>query len=419
MPQSLREKLDLKPILNLTVLVAGLGYFVDLFDITLFGVVRVSSLKDLGLSDTNELLQSGVSIYNLQMLGMIIGGVVWGILADRKGRLSVLFASILVYSVANIANVFVTSTAAYAACRFFGGLGLAGELGAAVTLVAESLPIEKRGLGTTVVATLGMLGILVAAIVGQLVPWRAAYAIGGMLGIGLLLTRLRLTESDLFIKMRSEKATRFNLRFLRKPRRLAKYIACIAVGIPIYFTTGVLFTFAPELSAALGVVGDVSAGQAILFGSVGLTLGDLLCGLFSQILGSRKRAVAISLAVGYALLLVYCFSSHLSPGLIYALSFAIGITVGYWAVLITMAAEQFGTEIRGTVSTTVPNFVRGSAVLATTAFAYLRFHIFPAHAAWVVGTICFGVALISVYFLDETFLRDLNFRETSIEGDHK
>ena len=419
MSGSLREKLDLKPILNLTVLVAGLGYFVDLFDITLFGVVRVASLKDLGISGTTALLQSGVYIYNLQMLGMILGGILWGLLADRKGRLSVLFASILLYSIANIANVFVTSTAAYAACRFFGGLGLAGELGAAVTLVAESLPIEKRGLGTTVVATLGMLGILVAAMVGQLVPWRVAYAIGGLLGIGLLLTRLRLTESDLFIVLKAEKKTSFNLSFLLKPSRLSKYLACIAVGIPIYFTTGVLFTFAPELSAGLGVVGDVSAGQAILFGSVGLTLGDLLCGLFSQVLGSRKRAVAISLSLGYALLLIYCFSSHLTPHLIYALSFAIGITVGYWAVLITMAAEQFGTEIRGTVSTTVPNFVRGSAVLATAGFAYLRFQILPAHAAWIVGTICFGLALISVFFLDETFSRDLNFREASFEGEQK
>ena len=408
--QRLYEKFNLKPVLNLKVMIAGLGYFVDLFDITLFGVVRVNSLKDLGLTEATAILQTGVFIYNLQMLGMIVGGILWGILADRKGRLSVLFASILLYSLANLANVFVTSTTAYAVCRFLGGLGLAGELGAAVTLVAETLPVEKRGLGTTIVATLGMLGVLTAAIVGQWVAWRFAYAIGGLLGIGLLLTRLNLNESSMFLKLKKEK-TRGNALLLFKRRRLLKYVACIAAGIPIYFTTGVLFTFAPELASGLGVVGNVSAGQAILFGSIGLTLGDLLCGLFSQALRSRKRAVTLSLGLGYVLLLIYCLTPRLSPEMIYTLSFFIGITVGYWAVLITMATEQFGTEIRGTVSTTVPNFVRGSAIFATTAFAYLKFQMLPAHAAWLVGTICFGIAMISVFFLEETFTRDLNFRE--------
>lgn len=362
---------DLRSVLNVTVIVAGLGYFVDLFDITLYGVVRVTSLKDLGLSDPGEILSSGILIYNMQMVGMMLGGLVWGILADRKGRLSVMFSSILLYSAANIANAFVSTVPAYAACRFLGGLGLAGELGAAVTLVAESLPTQKRGLGTTIVATLGMLGILAAAIFGQMVPWRMAYALGGGMGLLLLLARFKISESSMFEKNQTGH-NRGNLLLLLSGGRWLKYLSCIAVGIPIYFTTGVLFTFAPELASGLGVKGDVSAGHTILFGSIGLTIGDLLSGLFSQWLGSRRRAVALSLLAGFSLLLVYCFGGALTPEILYGLSLLIGITVGYWAVLVTMAAEQFGTNIRATVATTVPNFVRGSAVLATTGFAWLK-----------------------------------------------
>jgi putative MFS transporter len=402
---------DLRSVLNATVIVAGLGYFVDLFDITLYGVVRVASLKSLGLSDPQEILSSGVFIYNMQMFGMMAGGLLWGMLADRKGRLSVMFGSILLYSAANLVNAFVTTVPAYAACRFFGGLGLAGELGAAVTLVAESLPIEKRGLGTTIVATLGMLGILAAAVFGQMVPWHIAYAIGGIMGLLLLLARFKISESKMFAK--KQKQARGNVLLLLKAGRWRRYLACIAVGIPIYFTTGILFTFAPELAAGLGVQGDVSAGQAILFGSIGLTLGDLLSGILSQALGSRRRAVRLSLLAGFCLLLVYCFGRGLTPEILYGLSFLIGTTVGYWAVLVTMAAEQFGTNIRATVATTVPNFVRGSAVLATTSFAWMKGRIPASSAALIVGAACFGLALLALTQLDETFARDLDFEETT------
>lgn len=402
---------DLRSVLNLTVIVAGLGYFVDLFDITLYGVVRLTSLEALGLTDPQEILSSGILIYNMQMLGMMIGGLLWGILADRKGRLSVMFASILLYSTANIVNAFITTIPAYAACRFFGGLGLAGELGAAVTLVAESLPIEKRGLGTTVVATLGMLGILAAALFGQLVPWQVAYAIGGIMGLLLLFARFKISESSLFEK-NPETKNRGNLFLLFSEGRWLKYISCIAVGIPIYFTTGVLFTFAPELAAGLGIEGEVSAGNAILFGSIGLTIGDLLSGIFSQFLKSRRRAVGSSLVAGFLLLLVYCFGRGLTPEILYGLSFLIGITVGYWAVLVTMAAEQFGTNIRATVATTVPNFVRGSAVLATTGFAWMKDRIPASQAALIVGAVCFGLALLALTQLEETFSRDLNYEDS-------
>ncbi len=401
---------DIRSVLNLTVLVAGLGYFVDLFDITLFGVVRTASLKDLGITDPAEILEKGALIYNAQMVGMMVGGMLWGVLGDKRGRLSVMFGSILLYSFANLANAFVWDATSYAVCRFLGGVGLAGELGAAITLVAESLPKEKRGLGTTIVATLGMLGIVAAALLGQHLHWKTAYITGGLMGLALLFARFKVSESELFAK-KPGVAARANPLLLLQGGRFVKYISCILIGVPIYFTTGILFTFSPELTAGLGVKGTVTAGNAILYGSIGLTLGDLLAGLFSQLLKSRKRAVAMNLIVGFCLMLVYGFVPGLSSTAVYVLSFLIGITVGYWAVLVTMAAEQFGTNIRATVATTVPNFVRGSAALAVSGFLILKVHMPVASAAMTVGAICFGLALLALTRIEETFHRDLDYEE--------
>ncbi len=402
---------DLRSVLTLTVLVAGLGYFVDLFDITLFGVVRVASLKDMGFTDSGEILAKGLLIYNCQMIGMMIGGLLWGVLGDKRGRLSVMFGSILLYSFSNIANSFAWDVTSYAVCRFLGGVGLAGELGAAITLVAESLPKDKRGLGTTIVATLGMLGIVAAALIGQHLKWKTAYLTGGAMGLALLFARFKVSESELFTKKTD--ASSANPFLLLQGGRFIKYISCILIGVPIYFTTGILFTFAPELTKGLNVQGEVTAGNAILYGSIGLTLGDLLAGVFSQWLKSRKRAVGLSLVVGFGLMLVYGLVPGLTSTVIYVLSFLIGTTVGYWAVLVTMAAEQFGTNIRATVATTVPNFVRGSAALAASGFAVLKGQMPVASAALTVGSICFGLALLALTRIEETFSRDLDYEETA------
>ncbi|HVG64246.1 MAG TPA: MFS transporter [Hyalangium sp.] len=400
---------DLRSVLNLTVVVAGLGYFVDLFDITLYGVVRVSSLKDLGLND-QQIFDQGANIYTYQMVGMMIGGLIWGVLADKRGRLSVMFGSILLYSFANIANFFVWDVTSYAICRFLGGIGLAGELGAAITLVAESLPKEKRGLGTTIVATLGMLGILAAALVSEYIPWRWAYMAGGIMGLLLLVARFKVSESELFTK--KTHPSRADPMLLLQGGRFPKYIFCILVGVPVYFTTGALFSFSVELAKGLNIQGAVTASKAILFGSIGLTAGDLLAGVLSQGLRSRKRAVGVHLGVGFLLMLVYVLAPGLTSTGIYVLCLLLGVSVGYWAVFVTMSAEQFGTNIRGTVATTVPNFVRGSAALIVFGYKELANHISVSSAALVVGVICFGLALVALSRMEETFSRDLDYEET-------
>lgn len=393
--------------LRLSTLVAGLGYFVDMFDLTLFAVVRVQSLDALGIADTEG---AGLFLYEVQMLGMMLGGLLWGVMGDRRGRLSVLFGSILLYSLGNIANAFVTDETQYAVCRFLTGVGLAGELGAAVTLVAEQLPREIRGVGTTLVATMGLSGCIAAAVVGQAVSWQTAYLLGGGMGLLLLLARFRMFESAMFQGVKQAAIRRGSLLLLLRPRRLGRYVACILLGTPIYFATGILMTFAPEVARGLGIEEPVSAGQAILYGTIGLTVGDLLSGLLSQVLRRRKAAVAVCL--GGALLGTLAYLSAVREARhLYYLCGAIGLFSGYWAVLVTMAAEQFGTNIRATVATTVPNFVRGSAALLTVLFASLRDTMSVRTAALAVGLCCFVLAFLALSRLDESFGRDLDFVE--------
>jgi putative MFS transporter len=400
-----------KSVLTLTVLVAALGYFVDMFDITLYGVVRLASLKDMGLSDPQEILKAGIYIYNMQAIGMMAGGLLWGVIADKKGRLSVMFASIVLYSIGNIANAFVWDVNSYAICRFLTGLGLAGELGAAITLVAESLPKETRGLGTTVVATLGLLGAAAAAVFGQMLPWKVAYIGGGVMGLCLLLTRFKMKESGMFAEATAGPVARGDVMMLFKKQRLGRYVMCILLGVPIYFITGILFTFSPELTSGLNLTTPLSAGNALLCGTLGLAFGDMCSGLLSQYLRSRKKSVAINLLIALAGMGVYLFSNGASAGFIYFLCFVIGTAAGYWAVLVTMAAEQFGTNLRGTVASSVPNFVRGSAALVAGSFGVLKNSMSSVHAALVLGLVCFTLAFFALWRLDETFDKDLDFYE--------
>lgn len=399
-------------ILNRTVVVSALGYFVDIYDLLLFGIVRVSSLKSLGVPDS-ELLSDGFLLINAQMFGMLIGGIIWGILGDKKGRLSVLFGSILVYSLANIANAFATSVEVYALLRFLAGVGLAGELGAAITLVSETMSKENRGYGTTVVAAVGILGAVVAGLVGDFFTWQTAYVIGGVMGLGLLLLRVSMFESGLFQHLKDASVAKGDIFMLLKSRsRFLRYIRCILIGVPLWFVVGILMTFSPELSKALGVIGPVAAGKSIMYGYLGLAIGDFASGFLSQWMKSRKKVVMIFLSITSVLVLVYVFSPPISNSLFYVLCSALGFAVGYWAVFATVSAEQFGTNLRATVAITTPNFVRGAVVLLTSAFQALIPRVGILNSALVVGVVTLTLAYISLYYMTETFGKDLDYLET-------
>ena len=306
-------------ILNLTVLVSALGYFVDIYDLLIFGIVRIPSLKYLGLHG-NQLIDSGVFLLNMQMGGMLIGGIIWGIWGDKRGRISVLFGSIFLYSVANFLNAFVSSIGMYAGLRFLAGIGLAGELGAAITLVSEVMTKETRGYGTTMVATIGVMGAILGGIVGDLFSWQTAYIIGAVLGIILLITRISLFESGMYnsIKASAVKKGKFFSLFNSKDRFL-RYANSILIGLPNWFVIGILITFSPEFAKALGVTGQINAGNAILFSYLGLTIGDFASGFLSQILKSRKKAILIFVSLTAFLSLIYLFTHNLNPTEFYIL----------------------------------------------------------------------------------------------------
>ncbi len=401
-----------RQIVSLPVIVAALGYFVDIYDLVLFSIVRVPSLKAMGLSG-KDLTDYGVMLLNMQMAGMLIGGIIWGVLGDVKGRLKIMFGSIFLYSIANMANGMVSTVPAYAAMRFIAGIGLAGELGAGITLVSEVLHKSIRGYGTMLVASVGVSGAILANIVAKSFDWRVAFIIGGILGMLLLITRMRVAESGMFKSMATKSGIGKGkmLALFTNRKRFFRYLNSILIGVPIWFVVAVLITFSPEFAKSLGTTGPVSAGNAVMFCYLGLIFGDLTSGLLSQILKSRKKVVLLYLVLTIGAVALYFMQGGRSPEFFYGVCLALGFATGYWAIFVTVAAEQFGTNLRATVATTVPNFVRGMVVPITLLFQHFRPSLGLSGSALAVGAICTVAAFLALASLEETFHKDLDYFE--------
>jgi MFS family permease len=415
----------------LLVVVASLGYFVDIYDLVLFGVVKTDSVKTILPEATDAVRSStGKMLFNLQMIGMFIGGILWGVLGDKKGRVKVLFGSILLYSLANIANAFVTDIPTYCVIRIIAGIGLAGELGAGITLVSELMPKEKRGYGTMIIVCFGALGAVLAKIVQEngdalglfvksvfgvsLVSWQVAYIVGGVLGLLLLLIRMGTLESGMFHQMNEDGIKRGDLKLIFfKKSNLIKYFQCIVIGIPIWFVIGLLIMNSEDNFGPMLGLNNVKNGYALMYSYIGLAVGDLVAGLLSQLLKSRRKVVMIFLTMTIIVTSLFLFGSkNISLNTYYFYCFLLGASTGYWAIFVTIAAEQFGTNIRSTAANTIPNFVRGSVNLVVLFFTFLvSNNVSDGISALIVGLTFITLALISIYKLKETFGKDLNYME--------
>jgi len=393
------------------IIVTALGYFVDIYDLILFSIVRVQSLTSLGVA-SDQLMNVGVYLINAQMIGMLIGGVIWGIMGDKKGRLTVLFGSILVYSIANIANAYVQDIQTYAIIRFIAGIGLAGELGAGITLVTESMSKENRGYGTMIVASIGLMGAVFAAYITDHFEWRTAYLIGGLLGFLLLLMRVSVAESTMFKSAKNEahQLADFKLLFNNRSRFL-NYLNCILIGLPVWFVVGILITFSPEIAKEIGITEPISVGKGILYCYLGTAIGDIASGVLSQILKSRKKVVFLFLIMILLSSTWFLYSGLSNAASLYQIAFVLGFSAGYWALFVTIASEQFGTNIRSTVTTTVPNFVRAAVVPLTLGFAFAKQSMGAINAAYLVGLISIGIAIFAIFQIKETFGKDLDYIE--------
>jgi putative MFS transporter len=395
------------------IIIASLGYFVDIYDLLLFSIIRVPSLKSFGLNET-QITENGLFLLNIQMTGLMAGGIFWGILGDKKGRLQVLFGSILIYSVANIVNGFAESTTTYAICRFIAGFGLAGELGAGITLVAEMTPVAKRGYATSIIAAIGISGAVAAYFTANSFDWRIAFFIGGGLGLLLLFLRVSIAESPLYSTAHlAKRSNRGNFLFLfADTKRFMKYLRCIAVGFPFWFAAGILISFSPEFGRVLQVDGIVNAGAAVALFYGGSVISDFLGGLLSQYLKSRKKAAYYFMFLSVAAISVFLGTTHARLTTFYMECAFLGFASGYWALFITIATEQFGTNVRATVTTTVPNFVRGAVVPLSFLFRLISAVTGSVILAGFAGAfICLTLATWSLYRLKETFFTDLDFHE--------
>ncbi len=399
---------------NIAILVAALGYFVDIYDLILFSVVRRESLIAIGVPEA-DLLSVGLMLLARQNLGMLLGGILWGVLGDRRGRLSVLFGSILLYSVANLANAYVESVEAYAILRFVAGVGLAGELGAGITLVSELMHRESRGYGAAVVASVGILGAIAAEIVASSFDWRTAYVVGGVMGLMLLALRVGVRESPMFQSVKTSTAVRGNFFALfTRPDRVRRYLAAIVVAVPIWYVVGILITFSPEFVDAMGLGFVPSTGRAVAFLYGGLAAGDLASGILSQVIRSRRRAIGLFLAMTVVACGAFFLEVATTLTGFYVLCVAMGFTTGYWAVFMISAAEQFGTNLRATAATTAPNFVRGALVPMVWGFTQFRdlWGLGVIGAGIAVGVVVLVLAIVALAGLKETFGKDLDYVET-------
>lgn len=405
-------------LLNIAVIVAALGYFVDIYDLLLFTIVREPSLKGIGidLTDTKAAIAASTKIINWQMVGLLIGGIVWGTIGDKKGRLSVLFGSILLYSVANFITGYVQTVDQYAYARFVAGIGLAGELGAGITLVSELLPKNKRGVGTSLVAGIGLFGAVFAYFTYKFTnDWRLCYKIGGGLGIILLLLRISVAESGMFKQIKETNVSRGNfLMFFNNRLRFKKYVLAILIGLPTWYVIGVLVNLSNRFAKDFYGETTIESGRAIMYAYAAIAIGDILVGLVSQYFKSRKKALFLFYGLTIIAMALFFSAFNNSDARMYAICAFLGFSTGFWAIFVTMGAEQFGTNLRATAATTIPNMVRGALPLINLLFL----NVFQKKMGWsltqsgvVTGILVIAVTLVAAYFTEETFHKDLNYIE--------
>jgi len=392
--------------------VAALGYFVDIYDLLLFGIVRVESLRSLGLDDA-AIASEGLKLAQYQMAGLLIGGIVWGIMGDKRGRLSVLFGSIVLYSIANIANGFVQNVDQYIWARFIAGIGLAGELGAGITLVSEIIPKNKRGVATSLVAGVGLTGAVFAYFLAQYFDWRTCYFIGGGLGFMLLLLRISVFESGMYKSMEGAKVVKGNfLMFFTNAHRFKKYMLSILIGLPTWYVVGILVMFSREFGKAFGITEEINPGKAVMYAYVAISIGDILIGLLSQVMKSRKKALYVFYSLTILGIVLYFLQGQGSSATtMYLICALLGFGTGFWAIFVTMGAEQFGTNLRATAATTIPNMVRGALVGIGFLFEGLQLSFSYINAGIITGVVVMLISIVAVALIPETFGRDLDFYE--------
>jgi MFS transporter, putative metabolite:H+ symporter len=398
-------------LFQLAVIVSALGFFVDVYDLLLFGIVRKPSLQALGLNP-DQILTEGEFIISIQMIGLLVGGILWGIIGDKKGRLSVLFGSIVLYSIANILNGMVTDVTQYTILRFVAGVGLAGELGAGITLVSELLPKEKRGIASAMIASFGILGAVTAFMLNKMFDWRTCYYIGGGMGLVLLLLRVSVHESNLFAKVKTTNIQRGNFwMFFNNRDRFVRYMRCILIGLPAWYIIGVLVTFSDQFGKEFGIP-DIDPGKAIMFQYLAIAFGDLSVGLLSQKLQSRKKALFIFYGITILFMTLYFLQQGGSASNFYLICAGLGYGTGFTVVYITMSAEQFGTNLRASAAISVPNMVRGMLPLIIVLFKFVR-NLTGSYVTggWITGAVLMAIAIIAAIFTEETFGKDLDFVE--------
>lgn len=393
----------------LTVLVVALGYYVDAYDLLVMSAVRKPSLLSLGVPES-ETLNIGLSLLNYQLVGLMIGGVMWGVIADKYGRKKALFGSILIYSFANIANGYINSVNMYYWLRIIAGFGLAGELGVGISLITENVAKERRTISTAIVSFFGMLGASTGGWFGSIFEWQNCFLIGGFAGLLLLLLRLKVEESVMFNEIKDKNVSKGNIwMIIKNPKTLLTYFFCTLAGAASILFIGVFIQSTPELGKLFNL--NITAGIALIWYYLGASVSEIIAGLLSKLLKERKAPIYIFYAISLLAITNFCVNVPNSPYFFYLNCLFLGFGLGWWSQLITLSAELFGINVRATAATSIPTFARAWNIPFSNIFKQNIPNLGIVNSAFGIGVIVVSLAIISITMVKETFENDANFIE--------
>lgn len=402
----------------LLILVASLGYFVDAYDLIIASVVRSSAIVELGLAQvgTPEHTKYAQLFEYVQSAGILLGGIIFGVYSDKKGRKKALYYSIAIYSIANILNGLLSASVpfvgtVYCILRFICGFALAAELSIGIVMISETMKAKHRGYGTMIVVSFGILGAVLAAVLFEFIGihWQTLYLIGGIAGVLLLIFRFSVKETNPFLDLENQESERGSWVMIFKNRRLLKILFnAILLGFPIYFFISIPIKFATDYGKELGLT--IKGTIPIIVFYIAMSVSDIIANYLCQLFENRKKVLYFYLGLcTISVFLLHFYPPTTPEQYFYLFSPLMGFASGYWALLITFTNEQIGTNIRSTYTTAVPNVVRSLFIPIQLLLTVLQPTFGTSTSVFYIGVLAVILALLGLYSLKETWGKNLKF----------
>ncbi len=401
------------------LLVTSLGNFVDYGDMFMASLVRNDAIVALGIAQTKEaVLAVGLNLESFQAVGFLLGCFTWGIFADKKGRLQVLYISTLVYSLANILNGLLSPEWShvyywYGGCRLFSGWGLSAEFSVAITLIVEYFSVKKRIIGTMLMTGLGFLGVFLVSWLKFYthILWNEFFIWGGVAGLVLLVFRFAAQESFMFLNQQTAAIKKGSLMTLLKQKKYSRqFFLTVWLVLPI-FLVQLILKFSPNISQQINSE-IISIALVLLIYDAFSIFSDILGCYISYLFNNRMRVLKFYLILIFLALLGFAIWPPLTTFSWYWVYVPIlGLANGYWGLWGTMIAELFGINVRATATTFIVNLSRSFVLILSITFKDLDLRYGFSISVIVLTLVTCGLAFWSVFKIPETAHKNLEYVE--------